>query len=312
MTDDLTISVGTFENFRVVEKCLRSIYESKPQLRFKVFIVDNASKDDSALKIETAFPQVTLIRSKTKLGFCGTHNLVIRQNQSRYVLVLDDDTIILKGTLEKMVAFMDACPEVGIAGCRTLNPDGTFQISYGLVPSLKTEILIALKLSDFWPNKLYNNNSSIQEVEWVNGPFMLVRSEVLKEVGAFDETFYTVVCEADWCYRIRQEGWKVVYVPEAEIIHSGALITASKNYVTQLRYYVNRYYFFHKHYSRVASILLRPIMMLGAILRMFYFISVLVLQPGNYREAQKKIRVTWKVIRLSLSATPYKFPEELS
>ena len=160
-----------------------------------------------------------------------------------------DDTIIFKGTLEKMVSFMDHHPEVGMAGCKTLNPDGSFQKSYGLVPSLKTEFLTSFGMSSLWPDRLYKDVSSVRDVEWINGPFMLVRRQVLEEVGAFDEHFYTVVCEAEWCQRIRKAGWRVVYVPEAEIVHTGALITQSKSLITMLRVYVNTFYFFHKHYK---------------------------------------------------------------
>ena len=308
--DDLTISIGTFDNYKIVKKCLSSIYENSPNLKFKVFVVDNDSSDDSVSRLASEFPQATFIKAKSKLGFCGTHNLVIRRSQSRYVLVLDDDTIILKGTLKKMVAFMDDHREIGIAGCKTLNPDRTFQKSYGLFPSLKTELLIALKLSDFWPDSLYKDNSSVQEVEWINGPFMLVRSELLKEVGAFDEHYFTIVCEADWCYRIRKAGWKVVFVPEAEIIHSGGFITGAKDYATLIRTYVNRFYFFYKHYGRIASIMLRLIMMLGAILRIIYFLSIYFLQRHYSLEARKRIKVAWQVIKLSLSRYPYNFPEE--
>jgi GT2 family glycosyltransferase len=310
--DDLTISIGTFDNYEVLEKCLRSIFDNNSQLKYKVFVVDNDSMDDSAAKIENAFPQAILIRKKAKLGFCGTHNLVISKSQSRYVLILDDDTVILPGTLEKMVAFMDSHMEVGMAGCRTLNPDGTFQKSFGVIPSLKTQFMETFRLSDYWPEELYSKVNTVKEVEWVNGPFMLVRSEVLKEVGAFDEYYYTIVCEADWCYRIRKAGWKVVYVPEAEIIHEGALITESKDILTQMRFYVNVYYFFHKHYSWLSSLMLRPVMMFRAVSRMACFLVLSGLRSDIKEESRKRSRLAWEVMKLSLSPVPYKLPKRLS
>ena len=178
--DDLTISIGTLDNYPVLERCLRSIYEEDaPWLTYRVWVVYNGSGDDDTIpnRIETFFPQVTLVRKSGPLGYCATHNLVLSQCESRYVLILDDDTIVPRGTLARMVAFMDAHPAVGMAGCKTLNPDGGFQKTYGLLPSLRTELLNVLRPDSFWPDRLYEDTLTVREVEWLNGSFMLARSE---------------------------------------------------------------------------------------------------------------------------------------
>jgi GT2 family glycosyltransferase len=313
---DLTISIGTIGNYPVLERCLRSIYkEDSPGLSYEVWVVYNGSGNDGVVeKIEENFPQVSLINKRHPLGYCVTHNLVLRQCNSRYVLVLDDDTIVQNKTLLKMVRFMDAHPKVGIAGCKTLNADGTFQKTFGVLPNLRTELRNIFRSSGFWPDHLYKDISSYREVPWLNGSFMFVRSEVLKDVGLLDEHYYTYVCESDWCYRISKSGWQVVFVPEATIIHIGgehSLNTTSKRYVNLVRYHVNRYYFFHKHYNEVSLFILRPLMVCGVSLRIFYFLLLYLFKPIIRDIAKERIKAFCTVIRISLLPKPYNFPESL-
>jgi len=261
--------------------------------------------------VQREFPQVDFLVYEPSLGYCGAYNLLIQNNSARYFLVLDDDTVIQKGTLQRMVEFMDLHPEVGIAGCMTRNPDGSFQKSYGLRSSLKSELLNALGISSFWPNRLYENLSDWREVEWLNGSFLFVRREVIESVGALDEYYYTYSCEQDWCWRISQSGWRVAYVTDAEIIHVGnahSINTAVKRYSQIMREHINRYYFFHKHYSALACFLLRPIMSLGAILRCIKYLGIYATRPARRTEAGPRIRAFISVAGLAFLPRPYVLP----
>jgi GT2 family glycosyltransferase len=316
--EDLVISIGTLDNYHTLAKCLHSIYrEDSSHLSYQVWVIYNGSGDESITeRIEQNFPQAKLIKRKGPLGFCATHNIVLSQCKGRYILILDDDTIVQKETLSSMVFFMDTHPKVGIAGCKTLNPDGTFQKTYGLLPSLKAEFLHIFKPSSFWPNRLYKDISSVREVGWLNGCFMLIRYEVLKEVGLLDEHYYTYSCEADWCYRIQKAGWQVVYVPNAEIIHTGGEHSINTNntvktYSNLLRYHVNRYYFFYKHYHRFAFFLLRPVMILGASSRVAYFSLIYSLKPNMRLLAISRLKAFLGVIKISFSSKPYNLPKGL-
>src|SRR5258708_4527292 len=146
---DLTISIGSLGKYEVLARCLRSIYdEDAAHLSFEVWIVYNGSGNDGFCdRIRAEFPAARLIERDKPLGYCGAHNLVLQQVQARYHLVLDDDTVIPRGTLPQMVEFMDGEPRAGIAGCKALNPDGSFQQSFGLLPSLRTEIAGILRPS---------------------------------------------------------------------------------------------------------------------------------------------------------------------
>jgi GT2 family glycosyltransferase len=317
--DDLNIAIGNLGNYSLLAGCLRSIFaEDAPGFRFTVTVVFNAPAGvDTYQCIERDFPQVKLIRRAGPLGYCGTYNLVLNdKGDSRYVLVLDDDTIVPKGTLPRIVAFMDQHRDVGIAGCKTLNADGGFQRTFGLVPSLRSELVNAFRADSFWPDRLYKDLSSVREVEWLNGSFMLVRREALQAVGGLDEHYYTYVCEPDWCYRIHKAGFKVVFVPDIEIIHVGGehsinnKMKATKR-LNLVRYHVNRFYFFHKHYGAFATFLLRPIMIAGTAARAVLYAGLYVMKPELREMARAKLQSYVDVVRLSLSPRPYVLPARL-
>jgi GT2 family glycosyltransferase len=317
--DDLTISIGSLGNYETLARCLHSIYqEDAAELGYQVWVVYNAPSDHGVTeRIRRSFPQVRLLKRLGPLGYCATHNLILRQCSTRYVLLLDDDTILPRGTLSAMVRFMDARPDVGMAGPKTLNCDGTFQPTYGLLPSLRTELMTLFAVDAFWPARLYRETSHPREVEWLSGSFMLVQRRILSEVGILDEHYYTSLCEHDWCHRIRKAGWRVMFVPEAQIVHVGGEHSinskgVSRNPVPLIRYHANRYYFFKKHYGRVAVLLLRPIMIVGLVLRLVYY-SVVYVRHRERREVVKvRLRAFWESMKLSIRRDPYNLPPALT
>ena len=312
---DLTISIGTIDRYDMLANCLRSIYDDETlDLQVKVVIVINGAPDETmAQRIKANFPACDILQHPSPLGFCRMHNLVMSHSQSRYVLLLDDDTVLSKGSLKRMISYMDDNPEVGIASCRTVHPDGEFQKTYGLMPTVKTEFLNAIKVSNFWPDSLYDDSPTPKDVDWLNGHFMLVRSDVIAKVGGLDDYYYTYVCEPDWCYRIRKAGWRVVYVPDITIIHacgSHSIYTRSRKYIDIVRAHVNRYYFFHKHYSAVECFLLRPIMVIGALLRVAHYSALYVSNANARQEATTRVRGFWSVACLSCLSRPFVLPKQ--
>jgi GT2 family glycosyltransferase len=315
--DDLTISIGTIANFDGLEECLQSIFsEDDPHFTFKVNLVFNGSREEDRIeRIKNLFPQVSILRSRHKLGWPRNHNQTLNRYESRYVLLLDDDTLLPKSTLPTMVRFMDDHPEVGIAGCETEFPDGTFQKIYGLMPSIKIELLYAFNISSYWPNWLYQNIKGWREVDWLNGHFMMARSEAIREAGTLDEFYYTYYSEPDWCYRIHKAGWQVAYLPDTKITHVGGEHSSRSRFKKSshiVRSYINRYYFFSKHYNPFAFFCLRPITIIGAFLRLIKFLLVFALSSERRNEARQKIVGYLKVIRLGVSLHPIALPEELS
>ena len=149
---DIEVGIASLGGYRFLGPCLRSIFEEdSPSLKFQVKVGFNGLDDNEVTRqMQSEFPQVEYFVYKNKLGYCTAYNLLMRGKQARYVLLLDDDTIVPKESLPKMTTFMDEHPEVGIAGCMTRNPDGSHQKSYALRSTLKSELLNALGLSSFW------------------------------------------------------------------------------------------------------------------------------------------------------------------
>ena len=313
---DLAVTIGNLGSERYLEPCLRSIYaEDAAGFTYAVLIAFNGFENgDLREHIAQSFPQATLLYRRNRLGYTGTYNLLLRESDARYVLILDEDTVVPKGTLPAIVRFMDAHPEVGIAGVKTLNPDGSLQKSFGVMFNLRSEFLHALHLSTFWPDRLYRDLERWRTVDWLNGSFMLVRRETLEQVGGLDQYFYTFCCEADWCLRIARAGWKVAFVPDVAITHIGgdhSINTTVKSYDALMRSHINRYFFFHKHYGGLSQLLLRPIMTVGATLRLLKFLAMYALAPSRRPEAGPKVRAFARIALLGLAWQPWRLTTKL-
>jgi GT2 family glycosyltransferase len=297
----LTISLVTANNRKLILDCLQSIYENIGGLDLETFVVINASSDDSAAVIAQRFPQVKLIVNSEKLGFTHNHNMVMRQAQGRYLLVLNDDTVILADALQKMVAFMDATPNVGILGCRIRYGDGSLQWSCGRSISHKFEFFkagVLQSLIPFWPVRHFRTT---REVTWVTGACLLARAEAVRQVGLLDENIVIYFEDGDWCFRMLQAGWKVVFYPEAEIIHFHG--QTRKQYLARDLFiiYQSKLYFFRKHYGRGAQVLVRLLTFVEVALR-YAKMSLLSHCSVSVRTQAHTVGLTYRrVLRLALT-----------
>lgn len=218
---DLTISIISADNLDLLLPCLRSVFTATHQTTLEVFVVDNASGDHTAAAVEAEFPQVKVIRNTTRLGFSTNNNLVLSQGQGRYLMLLNDDTLVLEGALDRLVAFMDAHPEAGAVGSYLLNPDLSFQVAYASFPH---PVMEAIRPATNWVFRKAQQQHDPLEVDSVCGGAMLVRRETVEQVGMLDSAFDPIYSEeVDWCYRIKQAGWRIHSLPQSRIIHYGSV-----------------------------------------------------------------------------------------
>lgn len=316
MAEDVTVLIANLGRLENLLPCLRSLFAAAAgNTSCRVIVGFNFQGDsDSPRTLARVFPQVEQLRAPTKLGYCRAYNQLMTRSAGRYVLLLDDDTILGARAIEVMVHFMDAHRDVGIAGCRTVNQDGSYQKTTGLISTMAREIKNVFRPAAFWRDGIDENVAAWTTVEWLNSHFLMVRAEVIWQVGMLDEYFYTSVLEADWCLRIRKAGWTVAYVPQAEVMHIGgphSVQPGAKSYKNLVRSHINRYYFFRKHYGSPALQALRPIMSLGAMLRLLNYSAVWLLSPRRRPEAGAKLAAYWKVMLLGLAARPDGLPDEL-
>jgi len=190
-------------------------------------VVDNVSADGTAEVVASKYPWVRFCVRDRRCGFSDNNNFALRQASGRYALLLNPDTEIRPGALTALARFMDGRPDAGIAGAKLLTADGSTQPSCRRFPTLSTFLVRRTPLRFFMRSSALNarhlmldqTSTGPTEVDWVLGACMFVRREAIEKVGVLDEGFFLYVEDIDWCYRMRQQGWKTWWVPEAEIVH---------------------------------------------------------------------------------------------
>lgn len=316
MIEDLTVLIANLGQIENLRPCLKSLFDSASgEISLRVIVGFNfQGENDNPRALACEFPQVEQLRAPARLGYCRAYNQLMARSTGRYALLLDDDTVLRADTIYGMVRFMDAHPDVGIAGCRTVNPDGSYQKTTALMYTLGTEITNVLRPAAFWNDGIDASVTEWKSVGWLNGHFLMVRAQVIEEVGMLDEYFYTFQCEADWCLRIRRAGWKVAYVPNVEVMHIGGAHSVTSNVKTRsnlLRSHINRYYFIRKHYGNLALHVFRLIMTAGALLRLLTYAVVWLVSPGRRPEAGPKVDAYRKIVLLGVAARPEGLPDDL-
>ncbi len=292
MQPNLSVIIVNWNTRELLEQCLRSIYDTPQELVFETLVVDNGSTDDSVAMVRQHFPQARLVENQTNVGFAQANNQGILLSQGRYVLLLNSDTIVLPHALAEMVCFANARSKAGIVGCKLLNGDGSLQESWASFPTFWSEMWGR----NFRDRRLVEETSLIYEVDWVGGACLLARRAAIDEVGLLDESYFMYSEETDWCFRMTQQGWKVYYLPEVEVIHLGGG-SASRASATQLiRLYESKTRFFRKHYgARQASLLrygLVVVNALGLVRRAF----VWTWQRQGREEARRRLSAQWELV----------------
>jgi len=211
----------------LLRRALASVYASwddKPGL--EIIVVDNASHDDSVAMLRATFPDVQVIANTENRGFTGGNNQGLAAATGDFLLLLNPDTEVVDNALPRMVEYLQAHPDVGMAGPQLLNPDGSVQSSRRRFPTLPVLFLESTWLEKLAPRKQLHYyyaqeqpDDLVQDVDWITGAAMLTRREAFAQVGGMDEGFFMYSEELDWCRRMRDAGWRIVYFPEARVIH---------------------------------------------------------------------------------------------
>ncbi len=247
----LSIIIVNFNTKEYLKYCLNSISEFTSDLNYEIIVVDNASSDGSVEMLNDEFKKIKKIYNQTNVGFASANNQAIKIAEGELILLLNSDTRILDNAIGKTMDFMNENPNASIVGCKLLNPDGTLQPSCRSFPTLWnlfTESTFLYKL--FSKNKLfgkyymsYFDHNSILQVDVVMGAFMMIRREVFKKIGYFDEAYFMYTEETDLCFRAKAHNYKIYFSPTAEIIHYGG--GSNDN---------NQQYFLNMHYSQLQFI----------------------------------------------------------
>lgn len=266
---DVSIIIVSYNVADILRDCLRSLYKTVGTT-YEVYVVDNASPDGSADIVGNEFPEVHLVRSPINGGYAYANNLALdkigisgkeaatKYQQSRYVLLLNPDTVLTEDAISNMVAFMDASPDVGIAGPKLLRADGSLDLACRRsFPTPKVALYRMMGLSTLFPrsprfaryNLTYLDPDDITEVDSVVGAFMMLRWEALDAAGPLDESFFLYGEDLDLSLRIKSLGWKVIYYPAVTVLHYKGESSKTHRPKAVFEFYRSMLIFYRKHYS---------------------------------------------------------------
>jgi N-acetylglucosaminyl-diphospho-decaprenol L-rhamnosyltransferase len=260
---DLTLVIVSWNVCDLLRRCLRSILATEGE--WEIVVVDNASTDSSPEMVREEFPQVRLIANEKNRGFTAANNQGLALAQGRCVLLLNPDTEVVADALATMVRYLDAHPEVGALGPRLLFPDGRQQPSRRRFPTLTTALVESTVVQEWWAdNRILRRyymadtpDDAVQPVDWVVGACLLVRREAFEQVGGLDEGFFMYSEELDWCRRIKDAGWEVVYLPTATVIHHEGKSSEQVVPARHIRFQTSKVRYFRKHHGSYQAEMLR-------------------------------------------------------
>lgn len=269
---DLSVIIVNWNTSELLSRCLRSVYDTIDDWCVEIVVVDNASTDGSAEMVHREFSRVRLIQNAENVGFARANNQALRTIQGRYALLLNSDAAVRPGALQAMCRLMDRHPEAGIVGGKLLNPDGSFQSSYMDFPTILSETLLVTKLYRIIHPSCFPSHSAAQsrklcEADWVSGASLMIRRETLEQVGGLDEDYYMYSEEVDWCWRVKQAGWKIFYLPEAEVAHWGGQSIGRIPLHKRAQVYRGKVLFFRKCRGNGSASLFRLILLLTTALK---------------------------------------------
>ena len=255
----LSIVIVSYNVRTFVAQCLDSVQIASEGINgLEVFVVDNASSDDTIGYIGSNYPWVRLIANDDNLGFSRANNIAIRQAQGEYVLLLNPDTIVAEPTLRECVSFLDAYPQAGGLGVRMHNADGTLAPeSRRAVPSPWVSLLKMLGFT----KRYYMSHLSWDEpgrIEVVSGAFFMLRRKALDQVGLLDEDFFMYGEDIDLSYRLLKGGWENWYHP-SDIVHFKGESTQKSSFRYVHVFYQAMLIFFRKHYGHLSLFFTVPV-----------------------------------------------------
>lgn len=280
---DLAIVILNYNGSALLSDCLTSVYASVGDYSYTVCVVDNGSGDDSVAMVGERFPQAGVIVSEANLGFSAGNNLALRQlglddcdperrrPLPRYILLLNNDTVLPANAVADMIQFMDERPSAAVAGPRVRRPDGTLDLACRRsFPTPWVSFCRMARLSRLFPkskrfnayNLGYLPEEAVHPVDSVVGAYMQVRTEAILQVGLLDEAYFMYGEDLDWAKRIKSAGWDAWYNGQVEITHVKEA-SSRKSRKARLAFYEAMWIFYRKHYRANSSWMLDKLIWLS-------------------------------------------------
>ena len=241
----ISVILVSYNTAQMSVEALDSLFASQGDFALEVFLVDNASKDDSVQVIKKAYPNITLIENKENVGFGRANNQVLDFAKGEYILLLNTDAFVQAETLQKTIQYMQIHPRCGVLGVKLLGRNGELQPSCRYFPTPFNLFAGRVGLHRLLPTiKMVDdtdwNSSLTQDCDWVPGCYYLVRKSVIDQVGLFDPLFFLYSEEVDHCYATKKAGWEVTYFADTTVVHIGGESAKTDHVIGQKNRQVNR------------------------------------------------------------------------
>ena len=266
---DLSVVIVNYQTFELTKNTIDSILKYDYSFEYEIFVVDNASSDDSLARLEDYFKdKVKFIALRENNGFAAGNNQALRQATGKYQLLLNSDTIVWQNTLQDIYDYMEKHDDVGACGCRVLLEDGELdKACKRSFPNVKNSFFRLFHIPTKSEDDNYNLTSlpddEICEIDCLTGAFMFMRKDALDMAGLLDETFFMYGEDIDLCYRIKKAGWKIIYYGKSRITHlKGASSKKQKNKLIY-EFYRAMYIYYRKHHAGESSFIVNIIVYIG-------------------------------------------------
>ena len=252
----LSIIIISYNTKELLKQCIESIVSNiaKP-LSYEIIVVDNNSQDGSVKMLKKL--KLKIIVNNDNVGFAKANNQGIKIAKGKYILLLNSDTIVLDNALNLLVDYLEKNPDIAVLGPKLLNTDRTPQSSVGSFPSLPV-VANMLFFEHFIPNRFVRwSPKTTRAVDWVMGAALMSKREIFDKIGGLDENIFMYMEELEWCCRVKKNGYKIHFYPQAKIVHlgQGSSKTGRKNPIINI--YKGLIYFYQKHYPPWQTALLK-------------------------------------------------------
>jgi GT2 family glycosyltransferase len=295
----LSIVLVCWNNRAYLGPCLESLYQSKMKCTFDIVVVDNGSTDGTPEMLAEKYPEVIIIQNAGNVGLGKASNQGIEATRGRYILLLNNDTIVNGESFDAMAEFLDNNSRAAAVGGKLLNPDGSIQACYNDFPTLHEEFFVATRLGELWrPGyPAVMQAGEIKSVDWLGSACLLLRRSALDQVGLLDESYFIYGDETDLQYRLKKARWEVYYLPQVSTIHFGG--RSMDRWRRRKMVYRGKLLFYRKHYGAIRTFLLRLLLGVSSVAKLIVW-GLAGIAPGKRQLAQKELNSNLEVIQLCI------------
>lgn len=269
----LSVVILTHNVREVLRRCLESVFASEAPFAFEVIVVDSGDDGSAALVRET-YPAAVVVEAPENPGYAAANNLGLRRARGAYCLLLNPDTVVPADAFALAVAALEADPGVGVLGAKLVLGNGGLDLACRRsFPTPKNALYHFLRLPRLFPrhpifgayNLTYLDPDDEYDVDSVAGAFLLVRRDVLDQVGLLDETYWMYGEDLDLCWRVRRAGWRTRYLPRVRVLHLKGQSSKARSLRCTYEFFRAMYVFYWKHYAPGASAIKNAVVTAGIV-----------------------------------------------